>query len=128
MSNIFNPKEEKKSQITTNIKVIKFFAIILGVLIFIGLIALFFGLARNYKKIEENKKSNNYTVKQKKEELINFSFSQPHDAQLISSSLGVGNEILLRYLYKGKNVLVILDKKTMKKKVIITIKKELNNW
>jgi len=128
MSNIFNPKEEKKSQIVSNIKVIKFFAIILGVLIIIGLIVLFLGLARNYKKIEENNKSKSYSVNQKTEELVKFNFLQPNDAQLISSSLGAGNDILLRYLYKGDNVLVILDKKTKQKKVIITLKKELNIW
>jgi len=128
MSNIFNPKEEKKSQIVSNIKVIKFFAIILGVLIIIGLIVLFLGLARNYKKIEENNKSKSYSANQKTEELVKFNFSQPNDAQLISTSLGAGNDILLRYLYKGDNVLVILDKKTKQKKVIITLKKELNIW
>ena len=128
MSNIFNTKEEKKSQIVSNIKVIKLFAIILGVLLIIGLIVLFLGLASNYKKIEENNKSKNYFVNQKTEELVKFNFLQPNDAQLISSSLGAGNDILLRYLYKGDNVLVILDKKTKKKKVIITLKKELNIW
>ena len=128
MSNIFNPKEEKKSQIISNIKVIKFFAIILGVLIIIGLIVLFLGLARNYKKIEENNKSKSYSVNQKTEELVKFDFSQPNDAQLISASIGADNEILLRYLYKGDNVLIILDKKTKQKKVMITLKKELNIW
>ena len=128
MSNIFNPKEEKNSQIVSNIKVIKFFAIILGVLIIIGLIVLFLGLVRNYKKIEENNKSKSHSLNKKREELVKFDFSQPNDAQLISSSIGADNEILLRYLYKGDNVLVILDKKTMQKKVMITIKKELNIW
>ena len=128
MSNIFNPKEEKKSQIISNIKVIKFFAIILGVLIIIGLIVLFLGLARNYKKIEENNKSKSYSVNQKTEELVKFDFLQPNDAQLISASIGADNEILLRYLYKGDNVLIILDKKTKQKKVMITLKKELNIW
>ena len=128
MSNIFNSEEEKKSKIVSNIKIIKIFAIILGILIIIGLIALFIGLTRNYIKIEENNKSKNYTLSKKTEELVKFNFSQPNDAQLISSSLGAGNDILLRYLYKGDNVLVILDKKTMQKKVMITIKKELNIW
>ena len=63
MSNIFNSKEEKKSQIISNIKIIKLFAIILGVLIIIGLIVLFLGLARNYKKIEENNKSKSHSFK-----------------------------------------------------------------
>ena len=128
MSNIFNSEEEKKSKLVSNIKIIKVFAIILGVLIIIGLIVLFLGLARNYKKIEENNKSKSYSVNQKTEELVKFNFSQPNDAQLISSSLGAGNDILLRYLYKGDNVLVILDKKTKQMKVMITLKKELNMW
>ena len=128
MSNIFNPEEEKQSKIVSNIKIIKNFAIILGILIIVGLIALFIGLSRNYKKIEENNKSKSYFIKQKSEELVKFDFFQPNEAQLISASLGVGNEILLRYLYKGNNVLVILDKKTKQKKIIITLKKELKIW
>ena len=60
--------------------------------------------------------------------LVKFDFLQPNDAQLISASIGADNEILLRYLYKGNNVLVILDKKTKQKKVMITLKKELNIW
>ena len=89
---------------------------------------LFLGLARNYKKIEENNKSKSYSVNQKTEELIKFDFLQPNDAQLISASIGADNEILLRYLYKGDNVLVILDKKTKQKKIMITLKKTLNIW
>ena len=128
MSNIFNSEEEKKSNIVSNIKIIKNFAIILGILIIVGLIALFIGLSRNYKKIEENNKSKSYSINQKTKGLVKFDFFQPNDAQLISASLGTGNEILLRYLYKGNNVLVILDKKTKKKKTIITLKKELKIW
>lgn len=128
MSNIFNSEEEKKSKIVPNIKIIKIFAIILGILIIIGLIALFIGLTRNYKKIEENNKSKNYSISKKTEELVKFNFFQPNDAQLISASLGADDEILLRYLYKGNNVLVILDKKTKQNKTIITLKKELKIW
>jgi len=128
MSNIFNSEEEKKSKIVSNIKIIKIFAIILGILIIIGLIALFIGLTRNYKKIEENNKSKNHSLIKKTEELVKFNFLQPNDAQLISASLGAGDKILLRYLYKGNNVLVILDKKTKQNKTIITLKKELKIW
>jgi flagellar basal body-associated protein FliL len=128
MSNIFNPEEEKQSKIVSNIKIIKIFAIILGILIIVGLIALFIGLSRNYKKTEENNKSKIYSISEKTERLVKFDFFQPNDAQLISASLGAGNEILLRYLYKGNNVLVILDKKTKQKKIIITLKKELKIW
>ena len=53
---------------------------------------------------------------------------KPTEAQLISSSLGTNNEILLRYLYKGKNTLVILDVKTKKIKSIVTIKKGQNSF
>ena len=52
-----------------------------------------------------------------------FNFIEPFDAQLISSSLGQRNEILLRYLYEGKNVLVILNSKTRQVTSIITLKK-----
>ena len=58
-----------------------------------------------------------------KEYTNKFDFNEPSEAQLISSSLGTNNEILLRYLYKGKNTLVILDVKTKKIKSIVTIKK-----
>ena len=57
-----------------------------------------------------------------------FDFYEPTEAQLISSSLGTNNEILLRYLYKGKNTLVVLDIKTKKIKSIITIKKGQNSF
>ena len=50
------------------------------------------------------------------------------DAAVISSSLGTNNEILLRYLYKGKNTLVVLDVKTKKIKSIVTIKKGQNSF
>ena len=50
-----------------------------------------------------------------------FDFNEPPDAQLISSSFGANNEILLRYLYKGKNTLVVLDVRTKTIKSIITI-------
>ena len=93
-----------------------------------GLIALFIGLSRNYKKVEASYKSKSSFVNQKKEELVKFNFFQPHDAQLISASLGIGNDVLLRYLYKGNNVLVILDKNTMEKRAFITLKKDSNIW
>ena len=94
----------------------------------IGLIILFLGLVSSYKKIEENNKNESNYVNTKIKEISIFNFSQPYNAQLISSSLGADNEVLLRYLYKGSNVLVILDKKTKKKKMIINLKKELNDW
>ena len=123
-----NPKEEKNAKINTNIVVIKIIAIILGVLIILGLIGLFIGLVINYKKSEQNTKNKINYINTEIEQLVIFDFFEPKDAQLISTSMGINNEILLRYLYKGKNVLVVLDKKTKKKKAIITLTKGLNTW
>ena len=106
----------------SNIRAIKIIAIILGFLIIIGLIFLFWGLGKKYNKLNYsptvNKTLRNDTVHTNK-----FEFNEPIEAQLISSSLGTNNEILLRYLYKGKNILVVLDVKTKKIKSIVTIKK-----
>ena len=83
---------------------------------------LFFGLADRYKKL-----SNKAILDKTLENNINipnqFIFNQPAEAQLISSSLGLNNQILLRYLYKGKNTLVILNIKTKQILSVITIKK-----
>ena len=127
MSNIFDPKTEKTSFVISNIKTIKIIAIILGLLIIIGLIFLFWGLTKNYNKLN-SATSVNKTHKDDKEFTNKFDFKVPNDAQLISSSLGVNNEILLRYLYKGKNTLVILNVKTKQIKSIVTIKKGQNSF
>ena len=127
MSNISNSKKEDETQILTNIKVIKIIAIILGVLIILGLITLFLGLAKKYKNIEkiDNNKNSSKIIEEK---LNQFNFLQPSNAQLISSSLGKNNEILLRYIYKGNNVLVIFDTNTNNIKSIITLKKDSIIW
>jgi len=127
MSNIFDPKTEKTSFVISNIKIIKIIAIILGLLIIVGLIFLFWGLAKNYNKLNDVSIINN-TPKDNQELTNKFDLNEPSDAQLISSSLGANNEILLRYLYKGKNTLVILDVKTKQIKSVITIKKGQNNF
>jgi len=127
MSNIFDPKTEKTSFVISNIKTIKIIAIILGLLIIVGLIFLFWGLAKNYNKLNDASIINN-TLKDNQELTTKFDLNEPSDAQLISSSLGANNEILLRYLYKGKNTLVILDVKTKQIKSVITIKKGQNNF
>ena len=127
MSNIFDPKTEKTSFVVSNIKTIKIIAIILGLLIIVGLIFLFWGLAKNYNKLSDASVINN-TLKDNQELISKFDLNEPSDAQLISSSLGANNEILLRYLYKGKNTLVILDVKTKQIKSVITIKKGQNNF
>ena len=115
-------------RIISNIKVIKIIAIILGCLIIVGLVALFLGLANSYRSIEKldnNTKAPNKIIEKN---LNRFNFLQPSDAQLISSSLGKNNQILLRYIYKGNNVLVVLDTNTRNIKSIITFKKDSVIW
>ena len=126
MFNVLNSKKESEAPVSSNIKVIKIIAIILGGLIILGLIALFYGLANSYNRLE--KKGNDISTKTIENKLNQFNFLQPKDAQLISTSLGKNNEILLRYIYQGNNVLVVLDTKTKKIKSIITLKKEAVKW
>jgi hypothetical protein len=126
MLNVLNSKKESEAPVLSNIRVIKIIAIILGGLIILGLVALFFGLANSYNSLE--KKNNNISTKTIEKKLNQFNFLQPKDAQLISSSLGKNNEILLRYIYQGNNVLVVLDIKTKKIVSIITLKREPVKW
>tara|TARA_B100000989_G_scaffold266726_1_gene220403 strand:+ start:1065 stop:1457 length:393 start_codon:yes stop_codon:yes gene_type:complete len=123
MSNLSNSKPENQSQIVSNIKIIKIIAITLGLLIILGLFVLFIGISNSYNNLDKSEinKDNNLKIDQLK--LNKFNFIQPLGAQLISSSLGQNNEILLRYLYEGKNVLVILNIKTKLIRSIITLKK-----
>jgi len=44
-----------------------------------------------------------------KNEYSEIQFFQPNEAQLVSSSLGGDNKLLLRYQIKGKTVLIIID-------------------
>ena len=111
-----------------NIRLIKIIAIILGFLIILGLIALFLGLANSYNNIDKLDKDTEILIKPIEEKLIKFNFTHPSDAQLISSSLGKNNQILLRYIYKGNNVLVLLDSSTKSIKSIITLKKKSITW
>ena len=127
MSNIFDPKTEKTSFVVSNIKVIKIIAIILGLLIIIGLIFLFWGLGKKYNKLN-NTPAINDAPRDNIVHTNKFYFSEPAEAQLISSSLGTNNEILLRYLYKGKNTLIVIDVKTKKIKSIVTMKKGQNSF
>ena len=128
MSNIFNSKTDKTSSIVANIKVIKIIAIILGLLIILGLIFLFWGMANSFNKINNNQPTLSKPIKidQKFEKEIDLYV--PKDAQLISSSWGEDNQILLRYLHKGKNRLVILDIKTNEIISIKTLKKGSENF
>ena len=97
---MFDPKTEKTSFVVSNIRAIKIIAIILGLLIIIGLIFLFWGLGKKYNKLN-NTPAINKTLQNDIEYTNKFDFYEPTEAQLISSSLGTNNEILLRYLYKG---------------------------
>ena len=123
MSNLSNSKPENQSHMIYNIRIIKIIAIILGLLIILGLFVLFIGLSNSYNKLEKSEKNKNniLNIDEKKLNLLNF--EQPFSAQLISSSIGQDDEILLRYLYKGNNVLVILNSKTKKIRSIINITK-----
>ena len=49
---MFDPKTEKTSFVVSNIRAIKIIAIILGLLIIIGLIFLFWGLGKKYNKLK----------------------------------------------------------------------------
>ncbi|MDC0093200.1 hypothetical protein OAI86_02665 [Alphaproteobacteria bacterium] len=128
MSNILNSKKESDTKILTNIRVMKVIAIVLGFLIVLGLIALFLGLANSYNNIDQLDKKNVILQNSIEGKVDKFNFVQPSDAQLISSSLGKNNEILLRYIYKGNNVLVVLDTNNRNIKSIITLKKKSVIW
>ncbi|MDC3116685.1 hypothetical protein OA529_03285 [Alphaproteobacteria bacterium] len=123
MSNLSNSKPENQSQIISNIRIIKIIAIILGLLIILGLFVLFIGLSNSYNKLERSEKNKNNILNLDEQKINLLNFVQPFSAQLISSSLGKDNEILLRYLYEGNNVLVILNSKTRQIRSIITLKK-----
>ena len=123
MSNLSNSKSENESNLISNIRVIKIISIILGLLIILGLFVLFIGLSNSYNNLEKSEKNKNNILKIDEQNLNQLSFIQPISAQIIPSSLGQGNEILLRYLYEGNNVLVILNSKTKQISSIITVKK-----
>ena len=123
MSNLSNSKPENQSQIISNIRIIKIIAIILGLLIILGLFVLFIGLSKSYNSLEKSEKNKNNIININEQKLNLLNFVQPFSAQLISSSLGQGDQVLLRYLYEGNNILVILNSKTKKIRSIITIKK-----
>lgn len=121
MSNLFNSESKPQSHINHNIRLIKIIAIILGILIIVSLTILVVGLTKSYKNVEKSKQVKNNLIT-KKNVIDKFNFSQPSNSQLISSSLGSNNEILLRYIYEGNNVLVILNSDTKQVSSIITLK------
>ncbi len=83
---------------------------------------MFVGLSNSYYNLEKSKKNINNGLNQNEQKLDILNFVQPLSAQLISSSIGQDNQVLLRYLYEGNNVLVILNSKTKQIRSIITIK------
>lgn len=93
----------------------------MGILIIVSLTILVVGLTKSYKNVEKSKQVKNNLIT-KKNVIDKFNFSQPSNSQLISSSLGSNNEILLRYIYEGNNVLVILNSDTKQVSSIITLK------
>ena len=95
----------------------------MGLLIILGLFALFIGISNSYNNLDKSEKNKINILKIDKLKLNKLNFIQPIGAQLISSSLGQNNEILLRYLYEGNNVLVILNTKTKQIRSIITLQK-----
>jgi hypothetical protein len=122
MSNNFDLKPENENKLLSNIKLLKIIAIILGILIFIGLFFLFVGLAKSYNNLDKIEKEYSKPIITK-DGFDEFNFFQPNDAQLISTSLGNNNEMLLRFLYQGNNVLVVLNVDTKKIRSIITLKR-----
>ena len=99
----------------------------MGILIILGLIVLIIGLGKSFKNLNNIQKIES-SIDKKKQSLNEFNFYQPIDAQLISSSLGNDNKVLLRYLYDGKNVLIIIDSKNNKTETIIKLKKRKIAW
>ena len=84
---------------------------------------MFIGLSNSYSNLERSEKNKSNTLKIDEQKLNLLNFVQPFSAQLISSSLGEGNAVLLRYLYEGNNILVILNSKSKQIISIITVKK-----
>ena len=99
----------------------------MGILIILGLIFLFVGLAKSFKNLNNMQKIES-SIDKKKQGLNALNFYQPIDAQLISSSLGDNNKVLLRYLYDGENVLIIIDSRNNKTEAIIKLKKRKIAW
>ncbi len=91
------------------------------------MLVLFIGLAKSFKNLNNTQKIES-SIDKKKQGLNVFNFYQPLDAQLISSSLGDDNKVLLRYLYDGENVLIIIDNKNNKTETIIKLKKRKIAW
>ena len=106
----------------TNLKYLIIITIILAIFIIVCLIFLFKGIADNISNLSD--KENNKLNKNKFGEIELF---YPMEAQLISTSLGSNDELLLRYQLKGKTVLVIIDtlNNTVKNKIFLL---KGNDW
>ena len=87
----------------SNLKFLIIISIILAILIIVCLIFVFKGITEKFSNLSNEK---NLFDKNKYSEI---QFFQPNEAQLVSSSLGGDNKLLLRYQIKGKTVLIIID-------------------
>ncbi len=111
-----------------NLKFLKFITIFLAILILICVVLLVFGFFKSYNKLSSKKEISN----EKKEitssiQIIDeIEIFQPKNSQLISSSLGGGNKLLLRYQSEGNNVIIIIDidRKVILKKIFLKNGKE----
>tara|TARA_Y100001960_G_C14269196_1_gene631327 strand:+ start:191 stop:565 length:375 start_codon:yes stop_codon:yes gene_type:complete len=105
-TNVSNNNNFNKS----NLKFLKLISLILGILILVCIVLLIVGVIYNYEKIVSKKEIE--TNKDDKKEII---FYQPINYQLVSSSLGNNNQLLLRYHSGIKTILLVVD---IKKKII----------
>ena len=123
MSNISDLKPGNQSKLLSNIRILKIIAIILGFLIILGLFFLIFGITKSYNNLKNIEKSEKNNIVVKNQHKTNFNFFHPLNSQLISTSMGANNRILLRYLHQGNNVLVILNTNSKRIESIITLKR-----
>ena len=88
----------------SNFKFLKLITIILAILILICLVLLIFGFVKNYNKL-----SSKNEITKTIQETDEFEIFQPENSQLISSSIGGDERLLLRYQSEGNNVIIIID-------------------
>ena len=105
----------------SNFNLLKIITVVLAILILVCLILLVIGFIKNYEALSQ--KNNKQKVSN---ETATINFFQPKNSQLISSSLGNNNQLLLRYQSRGNNLILIidLDNKIILKKIEIADGKE----
>ena len=112
----------------SNIKFLKFISIFLAILILICLVLLVFGFLKNYNKLASKKNITNgkKEISSTVQIIDKIEIFQPENSQLISSSLGGDNKLLLRYQSEGNNVIMIIDtnRKVILKKIFLKNGKE----